>query len=427
MSARMEAQETKTDRFGNPLAETLPYARGRILSDTQRDVQKLSKAWRLIQMRIQEQGSDSVFNFTGLERRIVPAKASDDPFDDEISPALFFENLRSAALSHLGGNSEHHDIAVFNRMAAATLATHLALVKPGEVVLGMSASYTHATVLRAAKLAGAKFVDTTSVEKFATALQREEKVSLVVLTRMAVTYDLLPVKTMTEIIQLSKRRGVPVYMDDAGGARVGPAVLNQPKTLELGVDVGATGLDKYGCLGPRVGLLAGDKEIVAQIRAKGSELALEARPMLYGPIVRSLQAYDPRNVLSLVEITKSVAVELRKRFGGRLLENAVTAQLLPEDILELAMERSGVTSTPIVPYEASAALAMLLLRDYGIITVHFAGLPPGTGAILFKFIPANTLNRFGGASRFAEAVDASVDRLAEIITDTEAIERLLLS
>ena len=114
-------------------------------------------------------------------------------------------------------------------------------------------------------------------------------------------------------------------------------------------------------------------------------------------------------------------------FQTRLFENLVTAQLLPEDILELAMKRAGATSAPIVPYEASAALSMLLLREYGIITVRFAGLPPGTGALLFKFIPANTLNRFGGARRFAEAVDASLNRLAEIITDAKAIEDLLLN
>jgi L-seryl-tRNA(Ser) seleniumtransferase len=427
MYARAEPRELKTDRFGNPLAEALPYARGRILSGTQQDLLKLSKAWRLIKMKIEEGGLDSIFNFTGLERKIVPARASEDPFDDEISPALFFDKLRVVALSHLGGDPEFHDVAVLNRMAAATLATHLALVRPGEVVLGVSASHSHATILRAAKLAGATFVDTKGREAFETVLREEERVSLVVLTRMSVTYDILPVKAMTEIIRLAKMRDVPVYMDDAGGARVGPAVLNQPKLLELGVDVGATGLDKYGCRGPRVGLLAGDKEIVAKIRAKGFELGLEARPMLYGSVVRSLEAYDPRDVLLLVETTKRVAVELRKKFAKRLVENEVTAQLLGEDILELAMERAGVTSAPIVPYEASAALSMLLLRDYGIITVHFAGLPPGTGDLLVKFVPPDTLNRFGGAKRFAEAVEVSLNHLAEMMTDARAIEDLLLN
>ncbi len=219
MYSRTEPQEIKKDRLGNPLAEALPYARGKILSDTQDDLRKLSKAWRLIRKRIEEQGLHSVFNFSGLERKIVPPSGSEDPFDDEISPALFFDKLRTIALSHLGGNQEVHDVAVFNRMAAATLATHLALVRPGEVVLGVSASYSHPTVVRAAKLAGAKLVDTKGRDAFATALRREDKVSLVVLTRMAVTYDILPVEAMTEVIRLAKIRQIPVYVDDAGRAQ----------------------------------------------------------------------------------------------------------------------------------------------------------------------------------------------------------------
>lgn len=418
--------QVRTDRFGNPLAEALPYARGEILSDTQQDLRKLAKAWGLIRAKIQTQGPEAVFNFTGLERKILLGSGADDPLDDEISPALYYDQVRSAALEHLGGDPALHDIALFNRMAAATLATHLALVKPGHVVIGASASYSHATVLRAAKLAGAKFVDTKGLDEFRVALERQEHVALVVLTRLAVTYDALPLKPMTDIVALAHRRNIPVYADDAGGARVGPAVLQQPKMLQVGVDVGATGLDKYGCFGPRVGLLAGAKALVAQIRAKGFELGLEARPMLYGPILRSLEAYDPRHVVELVQTTKTVAAELRKKFERRLVENAVTAQLLAEDILELVMERAGVEVASILPYEASAALAMLLLRDYGVITVHFAGLPPGTAALLVKFIPRNTLERFGGARQFAEAVDASLDRLAEIITDAKAVEDLLL-
>jgi L-seryl-tRNA(Ser) seleniumtransferase len=409
------------------LAEALPYARGQILRDTNRDLQKLTKAWHLINTKIQAHGTDAVYNFTGLERKIVPASGTPDPLDDEISPALYYEALRTAALTHLGGNDEDHDIAVFNRMAAATLATHLALVRPGNVVIGVSPSYSHATILRAARLAGARFLDVVGADAFGAVLQQEPQVALVVLTRMAVTYDILSLEAMRNIIHLAQRRDIPVYIDDAGGARVGPVVLQQPKMLELGVDLGATGLDKYGCYGPRMGLLAGAKEWVAQVRAKGFELGLEARPMLYGPILRSLQAYDPVRVRTLVATTKQVARELRRKLGARVTENEVTAQLLAEDILELAMERARIISTSLLPYEASAALAMLLLRDYGIITVHFAGLPPGTGALLLKFIPPETLTRFGGAARLVEAIDTSLDELAQIIGDPQAVENLLLN
>jgi L-seryl-tRNA(Ser) seleniumtransferase len=104
----------------------------------------------------------------------------------------------------------------------------------------------------------------------------------------------------------------------------------------------------------------------------------------------------------------------------------VVAQLRGEDILRMAMERAELKRPPCVPYEATAALAMLLLRDYGVLTVHFAGMPPGTSSLMFKFIAPETLARFGGAERLAEAVDASLASLADVLREQGALGRLLL-
>lgn len=415
-----------TDRFGNRFAPGLPYARGRILADTEDDFSRLRRAWRIIERRIQKDGPESVFNFSGLERSL-PLEAGELPLaDDEIAPALYGERLRELALDHLGGSSRLHDVMLFNRLTAATIAVHLALVKRDDVVIGVSPSYSHPTVVRAARHVGATFVDTSSVHAFAAALEREGRVTLVALTRLAVTYDLLPLDVIREVVRLAHDRGALVYVDDAGGARVGPAVFGQPRMLELGADVGATGLDKYGTVGPRLGLLAGEKSLVARISARAFEFGLEARPMLYGAAVRSLEGYTPERVRALVDSTRQVAAALRAIFGRRLHETPVTAQLLAEDVLELALERAGLSRPSIVPIEATAALAMLLLEDYGILTVHFAGLPPGTSTLLFKFIPPETLARFGGPDALAKAVDASLGRLASLIGDAEKIRRLLL-
>src|SRR5258705_4998449 len=86
--------------------------------------------------------------------------------DDFIAPALYFEKFRKAALDHLGGSPDHHDAALFNRLTGATYATHLTLVKPGDVVIGVSASYSHPSVVRAVAQAGAKLVDTRGVDAF---------------------------------------------------------------------------------------------------------------------------------------------------------------------------------------------------------------------------------------------------------------------
>ena len=81
---------------------------------------------------------------------------------------------------------------------------------------------------------------------------------------------------------------------------------------------------------------------------------------------------------------------------------------------------------PIVPFEATAALCMLLLEDHKMLTVHFVGLPPGGGDILFKFIPPETLARLGGPDAFARAVDESLTKLGALLREPQKIRDLLL-
>src|SRR5258708_15796439 len=317
-----------TDRFGNVIAAGLPYARGTILRSTEDDFTKLRHAWQLIQARIQKDGIDSVFNFTGLERglRIDP---NDMPFlDDELAPAIFGQRLTELALEHLGGRSDRHDVMVFNRLSAATLTAHIVMVRAGGTVIGVSVGYSHPSVTRAAAHVGARFVDTVGLKAFTEALAREPQVDLVVLTRLAVTYEALPTDDIRQIVAPARARTLPVYADAAGAARAGPAGLGQPKMLELGVDVGATGLDKYGTVGPRVGVLAGDKDLVAKMRARAFEFGLEARPMLYPAVLKSLEQYRPERVRSRVEGTKEAALAPRNRLGEPARGAPIPAQSL---------------------------------------------------------------------------------------------------
>ena len=411
-----------TDRFGNPHAPALAYARGRILATTEDDFRKLRRAWSLIRAH----GPESVFVFTGLEHGLAMTAEEIRWADDELAPAVYADRLKALTLQHLGGSEEFHDIAVFNRLTGATLATHLTLVQPGGVVIGASASYSHPTVIRAAAQAGARFVDTVGAEAFARALEREPAVALVVLTRLAVTYELMPLDAIRTVVKLAHDRGAPVYVDDAGGARVAPAAFEHPRMLELGVDLGATGLDKYGTIGPRLGLMAGDKALVGRIRAKSFECGLEARPMLYAAVVRTLEQYRPERVRELIASTRRVADALRPIFGARLHETPTTAQLLADDLLTIAMERGGVRQPPIVPYEAAAAFCMILLAEHRMLTVHFVGMPPGTADILFKFVRPETLDRFGGPAKFAQAVDDAVSKLGALLREPGRIKTLLL-
>jgi L-seryl-tRNA(Ser) seleniumtransferase len=400
---------------------SLPYERGSLLPDTAADLAKLRAAWRIVERR---QPEGTLFNFTGLERSLDLGGAEGAVLDDDLAPALFGERLTELALEHLGGQPGRDDVFVANRLTAAIVAAMQVLVRPGDTVLGVSARYSHPVVVRAVKLAGGELLDTTGYDEFAAHLEREP--ALVVLTRLAVSYEALGSDELEAILGEIERRGLPLFVDDAGGARVGPAVFGQPRTLELGAVAGATGLDKYGTTGPRLGLLAGRAELVGRIRARGVELGLEARPMLYPAVVHSLEQYRPERVRELVDSTMALADELASRFPWAA-RTPVAVKLEGEAVLAEACARAGmqVTQCYLVPYEATAALAMLLLRDHGILTVHFAALPPGTSALLLKFLPPETLERFGGPERFASAVDESLDALAGLVGDRERLAGLL--
>jgi L-seryl-tRNA(Ser) seleniumtransferase len=380
----------------------LPYERGEILAATEDDVAKVRAAWRIMAGR-------QIFDFTGLQRSLELPQAP-QVLDDELAPALYGDRLTELALEHLGGDPRVHDVFVANRTTAALVAAMQVLVQPGARVVGVSPSYTHPAAIRAVRLAGGDFQEGGS----------PEGADLILLTRLAVTYETLPLGEIERTIG----SGVPVFADDAGGARVGPAVLGQPKMLQLGVVAGVTGLDKYGTTGPRLGLLAGERGLVQWIRARAVELGLEARPMLYPAVIHSLEHYRPERVRELVAATDRLADALTERLGGWAERTEVAIRLEGEDVLAEA-ERRGDTRSSLAPIEATAALAMLLLRDHGILTVHFAAVPPGTSALLLKFISPETLERFGGAEAFAAAFDQSLDSLAGLLRSPGELRSLL--
>lgn len=410
----------------SPPVDGLPYAPGELLPDTEAHLRKLGEARRHIRHRLSN--GLPLHNASGLGRGLpLPADLAPHTLDDEWAGALYAGAVRELGLEHLGGTPGVHEIAVTNRLTAALYTAMQVTVPHGSTVVGVSATHSHPAVVRGVRDAGGRLVDTVGLAGFEKALAEHRNVGVVAVTRLAVTYDALDVEDLHRIIGLAHDRGAVVVVDDAGGARVGPAVLDQPRTLELGADLGATGLDKYGVTGLRVGLLGGRADLVARAQARAFELGSECRPVLYPAVVSCLESYRPQRVRDLVASTKSVGRALRARLGGSLVEETPFITRIPAEAIhaELA-RRAGPGAVTLAPIEATAALAMVLLRDHGLLTVHFAGLPPGTSALLIKFLPPELVADLGGPTAFAAAVDDSLDSAAAALTDPAAVRALLL-
>lgn len=402
----------------------LPYQAGTILTDTRAHLTKLAEAWRHIRDR--RAAGLPLYNLSGLERGL-PLPADTDPWllDDEWSGALYAHRLRELGLDHLGGDPARHDVFVANRLTAALFAAAQVTVTPGSTVIAVSPSHSHPAVVRAVRDAGGKLVETVGAKAFEAALAAHPDVSVVVMTRLAVTYDALSTEDLRRIVDLAHAAGALVLVDDAGGARVGPAILGQPKTLELGADLGATGLDKYGVAGPRVGLLGGRADLVAAARARAFELGGECRPVLYPAVVNCLAEYRPQRVVDLVDSTRAVGGLLRRHFGAWVEETPFITRL-PGEAIRAELELRAAAPVGLAPIEATAVVAMCLLRDHGYLTVHFAGLPPGTSALLIKFLPPETIAAIGGAAAFVNALDEAFHNAAELAADPAKARELLL-
>ena len=402
----------------------LPYSPGAVLSDTQDHLRKLAHAWRHIRRR-REEGL-ALYNLSGLERGLRTPETLDDwVLDDEWSGALYSPRIRALGLDHLGGDPDSHDIVVTNRLTAALYAAFQVTVEPGSTVIGVSPSYSHPAVVRGVRDAGGRLIETVGVEEFERELERRDDVTVVVVTRLAVTYDALSTTDLERIVQRAHEAGAVVVADDAGGARVGPAILDQPRTLALGVDLGATGLDKYGVCGPRVGLLGGRSDLVAAARARAFELGSECRPVLYPAVEKCLSGYRPQRVRDLVDSTRVVGRRLLERLGDWVEETPFITRLPGDRILARMRDQNPDIQPDLAPIEATALVAMNMLADNGFLTVHFAGLPPGTDALLIKFLPPETIAEIGGADVFAEAVDTAVTRASRQAVSREAVQEVL--
>src|SRR5215211_300131 len=171
------------DRFGNPLADGLPYARGDILRTTADDHAKLERARAIVEERHR---AGRLYNFTGLERSLVPGDADPALFDDELAAAYYGERLRRLALEHLGGTPDRDDVLVTNRLTAAIFVAMQTLVQPGSTVFGVSPGYSHPAVVRAVRFAGGRLTETRGADELAVQLAAAHVPALVVLTRVSV-------------------------------------------------------------------------------------------------------------------------------------------------------------------------------------------------------------------------------------------------
>jgi L-seryl-tRNA(Ser) seleniumtransferase len=173
---------------------------------------------------------------------------------------------------------------------------------------------------------------------------------------------------LEELIELSRRRGIPLLEDLGSGAlfdlrSVGvngePSVLD---SLHAGVDVVTYSGDKL-LGGPQAGLISGRADLLARMRSNSLFRALRVDKLTYAALEATLLAYvkgdhDSIPVLRMMRITKEELNRRAQWIADKLKSTAVTAEIIDgESLLGGGSAPSAVLPTRLLAVSARASSA----------------------------------------------------------------------
>lgn len=409
------------DRYGNPVDESVDYARGKLLASSADEYRRYMNAQSRIRTRIEEHGTGSMAVLTGNQREF-PIVASDlGPLTEEwMGPARFAEDLRLRVLDHMGGSGDDA-VAVVNRTSAGLVAATSLLGVSGVISLAPGGG-PHPSVRRGSALASPLFTSCRDVDEFERACL-SGSAGLAVITPTTSELESLEVEDLIRATRAARTAGLTVLVDDAYGGRIRPVLQDGPLSLGFGADLAITNADKAGLPGPRAGMMAGDHRLVRRVQARAAEWGMEARAPIALAVLRSVEGYSPQHLRDEVEAGRAAHEALAALIGtDRVSLSPLGPVVGEEDAWALVTERAG-HEIPLVPCEVTAAMGMLLL-DQGLLTVNACGQPGARVSLRIKAGPAD-LARAGGPVSIAEHILAAASRVADLASDTGRIAELL--
>jgi L-seryl-tRNA(Ser) seleniumtransferase len=414
------------DRFGFAIDPRSGFARGHILASDVEDALRLDRAWSMTADRVRLLGPRSISVFTGsaCDFPLAPSDL-DASCNDWIGPALVRDALRDRGVEHLGGGSDDTCI-VLARTTAAVLAWIDVHARNG-VVLSVvpTGGHSHVSVRLGADMARARLIE-VAVDELKAATVRDLGPFTVVATPITSSLERMSDAEIDFIVGLAHTHGARVLLDDAYGARVRPILFGGRRSLEFNADVVVGNTDKAGLGGPRATLVAGNPVLVTELFAWAAARGMDARAPVVTSVLRALERFRPDDLLQEVADAEALADELVALLGDiHLQRGPLGATITEEDLLDLLRWRGSVRTSSVVPYEATAGVAMLLLKDHGFVTVNTHGQPGARASLRFKPVLGH-LDRAGGADAVARAVDQTINQMAEFLQAPAVLAHLLL-
>ena len=383
-----------------------------IVNNSLDEVKKRESALKIIKEIINDNGRDSLYDVTGLSGGFIASDDELDLLETYVGPAIFEDELQIVGKEHLGGEK----VLAVNRTSSGILASILALVNEGDHVSHFLAHFpAHPSIPRSCAIVGASYDEFVDIDKFTI----PENTSLVVVTGSTMDHKVIDEELFKKVIDMAHERDIPVLVDDASGARLRTAVFNQAKATELGADLVVTSTDKL-MPGPRGGLMAGREDLINEVKIKANQFGLEAQPPLILAMVNGIKNYTEENLVKAISRKEEFYELLNEKY--EMFEKTPTGVMVSEDSLKNQLEKLNV-KTELSKKDCCFLWAMVLLKDFGIITIPAVGMPGASATIRIDLSTHDVIDM--DLNELYEKVDQSFERFLDLSQDVEKSKELI--
>ena len=383
-----------------------------IVNNSLDEVKKRESALKIIKEIINQKGRDSLYDVTGLSGGFITSDEELNLLETYVGPAIFEDELQVVGKEHLGGEK----ILAVNRTSSGILASILALVEEGSHVSHFLAEFpAHPSIPRSCNIVGASYDEFVDIDKFTI----PDNTSLVVVTGSTMDHKVIDEELFKEVIDMAHERDIPVLVDDASGARLRTAVFNQRKATELGADLVVTSTDKL-MPGPRGGLMAGREDLINEVKIKANQFGLEAQPPLILAMVNGIKEYTEDNLVQAISRKEEFFDLLSEKY--EMFEKTPTGVMVSEDSLKNQLDILNI-ETDLSEKDCCFLWAMVLLKDYGIITIPAVGMPGASATIRVDLSTQDVIGM--DLNDLYEKVDSSFEDFVALSQDVDKSRELI--
>ena len=382
-----------------------------IINNSLDEVKKRESALSIIKDIVENKGREFLFDLTGLSGGFIASPSELSLLETYVGPAIFEDALQEVGIEHMGGEK----VLPLNRTSSGILATILTLVgKDSNVVHYLAKLPAHPSIPRSCSLVGANYFETDVFEDFTI----PDNTSLVVITGSTMDHKVIDEGEFKKVIEMAHERDIPVMVDDASGARLRTVVFNQAKACDLGADIAITSTDKL-MPGPRGGLMAGRKELIDEIKVKVHQFGLEAQPPAVLAMLNGIKNFNGENLVKSFERKDQLFDLLEKNFS-HIQKTPTGVMFTPEDLA-----REIDVSHDLSDNDLAFVFSLILLKDYGIITIPAVGMPGASATIRFDLSTADAFNL--DLEDLSQKINSSFDKLVNVVPNEDECKKIVFS